>query len=62
LREAKMVKEYSRDHIKKVSNENVQLQWILGLVEQIEFANRYDVLPDYVIDVTVRRRVSNDRN
>jgi hypothetical protein len=55
-----MVKDYSQDHIKKVSNEKGQLQWILGLVEQIEFANRCDVLPDYVIDVTVRRRNSYD--
>ncbi len=53
-----MVKEYSRDNIKKVSNEKIQLQWILGLVEQIEFANRFDVPPDYVIDVTIRRRES----
>jgi hypothetical protein len=34
----------------------VQLQWILGLVEQIESANKSDVLPDYFIDITVRRK------
>jgi len=56
LREAKMVRGYSRDYIKKVSNEMVQLQLILGLVEQIEFANKSDVLPDYFIDITVRRK------
>jgi len=56
LREAKMVRGYSRDQIKKVSNEMVQVQWILGLVEEIEFANKSDVLPDYFIDITVRRK------
>ena len=45
-----MVREYSRDQIKKVSNEMVLLQWILGLVEEIEFANKSDVLADYSID------------
>ena len=51
-----MVSGYLRDQIKKVSNEMVRLQWILGLVEEIEFANKSDVLPDYFIDITVRRK------
>jgi len=62
LREAKMVRGYSRDHTKEVSNEMIQLQWILGLVEQIEFANKSDVLLDYFIDKIVRRKVPNDQN
>ena len=57
-----MVRGYSRDQIKKVSNEMVQVQWILGLVEEIEFANKSDVLPDYSIDITVRWKIPNDQN
>ena len=57
-----MVREYSRDQIKKVSNEMVQLQWIFGLVEEIEFANKSDVLPDYSIGITVRWKIPNDQN
>jgi len=40
----------------------VQLQWIFGLVEEIEFANKSDVLPDYSIGITVRWKIPNDQN
>jgi len=39
----------------------VQVQWILGLVEEIEFANKSDVLPDYSIDITVRWKIPMTR-
>jgi hypothetical protein len=38
------------------NDESIQLRWIAGILEQIEFANREEVLPDYVIDVKIRRR------
>ena len=57
-----MVSGYLRDQIKKVSNEMVLLQWILGLVEEIEFANKSDVLADYSIDITARWKIPNDQN
>lgn len=39
-----------------VDNEQVQIDWIKGLVEQIEFANRSDVLPSYILELTIIRR------
>ena len=38
------------------SDEKLQLDWIRGLLDQIEFANRPEVLPDFVLRVDVRRR------
>ena len=42
-----------------VDNKQVQLDWIKGLVEQIEFANRVDVLPDYILQLRVAKRWSS---
>ena len=39
-----------------VSNEKIQVDWIRGLLDQIEFANRPEVLPDFVLRLDVRRR------
>lgn len=41
---------------KTVSNEQVQFDWIQGLIEQIEFANNPDVLPDYILYLKVAKR------
>lgn len=38
------------------SAEKIQVDWIRGLLDQIEFANRPEVLPDYVLRLDVRRR------
>jgi hypothetical protein len=38
------------------SDEKLQLDWIRGLLDQIEFANRPEVLPDFVLRLDVRRR------
>lgn len=35
-------------------DKEIPLNWIKGLLEQIEFANRYDVLRDYVIEIRIR--------
>ena len=37
-------------------NEQVQLNWIKGIKEQVDFANRRDVLPDYFLHLKVTRR------
>ena len=34
----------------------LQLSWIKGLIEQVEFANKPDVLPDFVLQLRIRRR------
>ena len=36
--------------------EGLQIDWIRGLLDQIEFANRPEVLSDYVLGLVVRRR------
>lgn len=38
------------------SDEKLQLDWIRGILDQIEFANKPEVLPDFVIRLDVRRR------
>ena len=38
------------------SDEKIQVDWIRGLLDQIEFANRPEVLPDYVLRLDIRRR------
>lgn len=45
-----------RKHAETVSSEEVQLKWIDGLVEQIEFANDPDVLPDYFLHLKIAKR------
>jgi hypothetical protein len=42
--------------ITSLDNEQVQLDWINGLLEQIEFANRPEVLPDYILQLKIARR------
>ncbi len=42
--------------VEAVTNEGVQLDWIRGLLEQIEFANNPDVLPDYILEFKVAKR------
>jgi hypothetical protein len=61
--DAKMTTElfYERQKRKKLiitslDNEQVQLDWINGLLEQIEFANRPEVLPDYILQLKIARR------
>jgi hypothetical protein len=36
-----------------VSNEQVQLDWIAGIQDQVNFANNPDVLPDYILYLKV---------
>jgi hypothetical protein len=38
-------------------DKQLQLDWIKGLLEQIEFADRPEVLPDYVLHLDIRRRI-----
>jgi hypothetical protein len=42
--------------IDTVSNEQVQLDWIAGIQEQVDFANNPDVLPDYMLYLKVAKR------
>ena len=37
-------------------DEEFQVRWIKGLIEQIAFANRPEVLPDFVLYLRIRRR------
>lgn len=37
-------------------DEEIQLNWIKGLIDQIEFANKPDVLPDFVLNLRIARR------
>ena len=51
--------QYDRRNFKAFQNsddEDLQLNWIEGLVEQVEFANKPDVLPDFVLQLRIRRR------
>jgi hypothetical protein len=53
-------KEYNKEDFKSFHNsdsdEEIQLSWIRGILDQIEFANRPEVLPDFVLHLDVRRR------
>jgi hypothetical protein len=51
--------QYDRRKFKAFRNsddEELQLSWIKGLLDQIEFANKPDVLPDFVLQLRIRRR------
>ena len=53
------VEPYDRRKFKAFQNsddEELQLSWIKGLIEQVEFANKPDVLPDFVLQLRIRRR------
>jgi hypothetical protein len=39
-----------------LDNEQVQRDWIQGLLEQVDFANRLDVLPDYILRLKIAKR------
>lgn len=39
-----------------VSNEQVQVDWIAGIQDQVDFANNPDVLPDYILYLKVAKR------
>lgn len=45
-----------RKQIETVSNEQVQLDWIAGIQDQVDFANNPDVLPDYFLQLRVAKR------
>ena len=42
------------------SDEELQISWIKGLSDQIEFANQPEVLPDFVLQLRIRRRLCAD--
>ena len=49
---------YDRRNFKVFQNsedEALQLSWIKGLIEQIEFANRPDILPNFVLNLRIQR-------
>ena len=52
------IERYNRRDFKAFqdSDEELQLSWIKGLVEQVEFANKPDVLSDFVLQLKIRRR------
>ena len=52
------IERYNRRDFKAFqdSDEELQLGWIKGLVEQVEFANKPDVLSDFVLQLKIRRR------
>ena len=51
------VEQYDARKFKASQNsEDIQLSWIKGLIEQLEFANKPDVLLDFVLQLSVRRR------
>ncbi len=52
------VEPYDRRKFKAFQNsdEKLQLSWIKGLIEQVEFANQPDVFPDFVLQLRIRRR------
>ena len=50
---------YDRHKFKAFQNsddEKLQLSWIKGLIDQIEFANKPDVLPDFFLQLKICRR------
>ena len=52
------IERYNRRDFKAFqdSDEELQFSWIKGLVEQVEFANKPDVLSDFVLQLKIRRR------
>ncbi len=38
------------------SDEELQLDWIRGILDQIEFANRPEVLPDFILRLDIKKR------
>ena len=47
-----------KDSDRDRDRDRIQQEWINGIVQQIEFANKPDVLPDYFLQLKIVKRRS----